>query len=644
MTDKLTIKKLFIANRGEIARRIATTCRQLGIQTTCISSKHVPAYLKECVDEFYFVEEESLSLYLDGPRLIEMAQESNCDSIHPGFGFLSESADFAKLVIDSGLVWIGPSASAIRSMASKASARSIADEVGVPCIPGIQGAQTERSSIEQLIQAEGYPVLIKAALGGGGKGMRAVHTAQDLQEALTRAASEAESAFGDSSLIVEKLLINPRHVEVQILGDHHDQILILGDRDCSIQRRHQKIVEEAPAPGLHPETRQALHDAAKKLAQKVGYSSAGTVEFLVEHTCPDSPQRFYFLEMNTRLQVEHPVTEEVFQTDLVAAQIRIAQGEPVSTIVPRPIVQGHSIEVRIYAEDPETNFMPSPGDIHGFTPHYGPSIRWELGLDPIDRVSGLFDPMIAKLVCTGSNRIDAISKLQNALDKTLITGIPNNICFLSAIAHEQSFRQGPVGTAYIEQNLTKLLNKASQRHDDSEIIKETCSSIIQESTELNTLMQSQRVYQKNTCRVKKTEHMVFETSTFPKKVLRSGLATVRRDSGSQEINYCHTRLPEGQLVAYKALGQQYSYFFPAPGSASKAKQAQQDGIYAPVPGRLVSLKVEEGQQIKQGQTVIILESMKMEFEVKSDHEGRVKQLHVSQGQQVDADEPLLSFE
>ena len=332
------LKKVFIANRGEIARRIAKSAKELGMQTVCCTDKDVPPhYLRRWVDEFVKVDKESSSLYLNQKLLVDVACQYGCDAVHPGFGFLSENPDFAAKVQEAGMVWVGPSPKVIATMASKAIARGIAEAIKIPCTKGLKGIKDldakTLASAQKFAKDTGFPLLVKAAMGGGGKGMRLVHKLSELEEALARAGSEALSSFGDSSLILEQYIEASRHVEVQVLGDQAGNVVILGDRDCSLQRRHQKIIEEAPAPRLHPETRKKLHSSAKALAQEVGYSSAGTVEFILDATVPHSQENaFYFLETNTRLQVEHPVTEEVFGLDLVAWQLRIAGGESIESL------------------------------------------------------------------------------------------------------------------------------------------------------------------------------------------------------------------------------------------------------------------------------------------------------------------------
>ena len=391
------MKKLFIANRGEIAARIAESAKKLGIQTATITAKDkTPIFLDGLIDNWIKVEDDSSQTYLNEDLMISLAKASGSEAIHPGFGFLSEKASFAKKVEESGLIWVGPSYKSIEEMASKAEAREIAAKAGVPLVPGLENI-TSNDQIIELGESAGYPLLIKAALGGGGKGMRVVESKEEILNSIDRARSEALNSFGDDKIIVEKYITNPRHVEVQVLADKHGNVAILGDRDCSVQRRHQKIVEEAPATHIHPETRKKMHQAAKQLAEKVNYVSAGTVEFLLDASVDDSvEQKFYFLEMNTRLQVEHPVTEMIFGIDLVSWQLKISEGAKLTEEVLNAKPKGHSVEVRLYAENCLDNFFPAPGKIDFFKPSFKNHARWEIGLDMVDEISPNFDPMIAK--------------------------------------------------------------------------------------------------------------------------------------------------------------------------------------------------------------------------------------------------------
>lgn len=446
------IKRIFIANRGEICRRISFTARRLGIESVTVrtTSKKIPAYLDGLITQFIEVDEETPSLYLDRQKMVDFAKNAHCDAIHPGFGFLSEDASFADLCITSGLCWIGPDPKTIDMMASKERARKIASSLGIPVLDAVTLSSSD--SDEELvshIELIKFPLLIKAALGGGGKGLRVVRRGTDLKNLINlikRAKSEAKNAFADETLILEQYLEKARHIEVQILGDSFGNIITIGDRDCSIQRRYQKIIEESPAPHLSPELRANIHHAALQIARRVGYNSAGTVEFLVNSS------GFYFLEMNTRLQVEHPVTEELYGLDLVEWQFKVASGErliALNQLNREDLGLSHAIEARIYAEDVPNNFMPSPGPVMSFIPGDGPHVRWDIGVSSFDDVSDQFDPMIAKVIARGHSRDHAIRILDEALGRTFLAGPANNIDFLRHLLQSDVFKKGAVSTDFI---------------------------------------------------------------------------------------------------------------------------------------------------------------------------------------------------
>ncbi|SME97226.1 acetyl/propionyl/methylcrotonyl-CoA carboxylase subunit alpha [Pseudobacteriovorax antillogorgiicola] len=642
------IKRLFIANRGEIARRIAQTARKLGIETVCIAQRdRVPVFLKPLIDQFHLVDEENSALYLNAETMIRIAKENNCDGIHPGFGFLSENASFAAAVSAAGLAWIGPKSDAIEAMASKSAARELAQKAGVPCVPGIQGIDISQSEapLVQFVESAGLPVLIKAALGGGGKGMRVVRSQDELIPAMQRASSEALNSFGDGSLIVEKFLENPRHVEVQILGDHHGNVVSVGDRDCSVQRRHQKVIEEAPAPFLHPETRRKMHEAAIRLAKEVGYSSAGTVEFLVEGSDAESEQGFYFLEMNTRLQVEHPVSEEVFQTDLVAWQLKVAMGETVVGQIPANS-RGHSIEVRIYAEDPSNDFFPAPGPVYGFEPFQHAHVRWEIGLDPIDEVSPNFDPMVAKLVTTGETRLDAIRYMKMALDKTVFCGPIHNMEFISEIMADEIFLKTVMGTRYIEERREDLLGlMARKRASKQDLADRVLIQLAKSPLESQEICQVTRnAFQTHSGeQVKLSPSLHFTCSSFPPKSVEIGTGEGILASQTVRFQYAKTLAPEGQFVFCKIDGQGFQRQIPREDSPVGKSAEQENAIVAPVPGKVIKVLTSNDAEVKAKQTVVILESMKMEFEVQANKDARIKEVVVKEGQQVNADELLINL-
>ncbi|HEX9869799.1 MAG TPA: acetyl-CoA carboxylase biotin carboxylase subunit [Candidatus Tectomicrobia bacterium] len=440
-------RKVLIANRGEIAIRVMRACRELGVSPVAVYSEADRNALHvQMADEAYLIgPPPATESYLVVDRIIEAALASGAEAIHPGYGFLAENARFARACEQQGLVFIGPPSAAIELMGDKTAARRAMQTAGVPVVPGIDHFLQDDEEARQVIASMGYPVMIKAALGGGGRGMRLVHDQARLAEALRAARSEARSSFGDAAIYVEKYVSNPRHVEIQVLADAHGRIVHLGERECSIQRRHQKVVEESPSPLLTEDLRSQMGEAAVRAAQAADYHNAGTVEFLV-----DEPGNFYFLEMNTRLQVEHPVTELVTGIDLVQAQLRIAAGEPLAYRQEEIKLRGAAIECRIYAEDPAANFRPSPGRISVLQPPAGPWVRDERGVFAGSEVSPFYDPMISKLVVWGGTRQEAIARMRRALGEYVIGGIKTTIPFHQWLMDDDDFLAGRLDTGFIE--------------------------------------------------------------------------------------------------------------------------------------------------------------------------------------------------
>ena len=439
--------KILIANRGEIAIRIIRTCRELGIRAVAIYSEaDVESLHVRMADEAICVGPAASSQsYLKIDAIVAAAQAVKAEAIHPGYGFLAESAEFARAVTSAGLTFIGPTAEAMEIMGSKTSARRAAVEAGVPIVPGTVEPLVSFEEASATADKFGYPVMLKAAAGGGGKGMRLVSDAHDLRSAFETARTEAAAAFGDSSLYLEKAVERPRHIEIQIFGDRHGNVVHLGERECSIQRRHQKVIEECPSPINDPELRQRMGEAAVRIGRAVNYTGAGTVEFLLA----DATREFYFLEMNTRLQVEHPVTELVTGFDLVREQFFVAAGEPLSFKQEDVRWQGHAIECRIYAEDPANNFFPSPGTITHLQEPAGPGVRIDSGVTRLAEVSIHYDPMIAKLAVWGRSRGEAIDRLKRALDEYEVSGITTTLPFFREVVRDEEFVSGRLDTGFI---------------------------------------------------------------------------------------------------------------------------------------------------------------------------------------------------
>ena len=440
-------RKVLIANRGEIAIRIMRTCRELGVRSVAIySDADLESLHVRMADEAVGVGPAASSLsYLKIDTIIDAAKKVNAEAIHPGYGFLAESAEFARAVVAAGLTFIGPTAEAMEIMGSKTSARRAAVEAGVPIVPGTVEPLQSYAEANRTAEKFGFPVMLKAAAGGGGKGMRLVSNSAELRSAFETAQTEAAAAFGDSSLYLEKAVERPRHIEIQIFGDRHGNVVHLGERECSIQRRHQKVIEECPSPINDPELRRRMGAEAVKIGRAVSYTGAGTVEFLLA----DATRDFYFLEMNTRLQVEHPVTELVTGRDLVREQFMVALGEPLSFRQEDISWQGHAIECRIYAEDPANNFFPSPGTIAHLQEPAGPGIRVDSGVTRLSEVSIHYDPMIAKLAVWGRTRPEAIERLRRALDEYEVSGITTTLPFFREIAADEEFVAGHLDTGFI---------------------------------------------------------------------------------------------------------------------------------------------------------------------------------------------------
>ncbi len=452
-------KRILIANRGEIAVRIIRACRELGIESVAVYSDvdRRAQHVRKADYAYHIGSATASESYLNIDKILDVARRSGAQAIHPGYGFLSENARFARACADAGIKFIGPTAESMEMMGSKTKARQAMKRAGVPFVPGSERG-LEYDAAERLAEQIGYPVMLKAAAGGGGKGMRAVHSANDLRSAYDGARSEAQRSFGDNEVYLEKLIVNPRHVEMQIFGDEHGNVIYLGERECSIQRRHQKVMEEAPSPIVDEDMRRRMGDVAVRVGKAANYHNAGTVEFLV-----DKDRNFYFLEMNTRLQVEHPVTEFITGLDLVHLQFHVAAGEKLPMKQEDIQLRGHAIECRVYAEDPDNNFFPSPGRITRLISPSGPGIRRDSGMYegwtvPID-----YDPLLAKLVAYGEDREQAIQRLQRALTEYFVGGIKTNVSLFRRILKDPGFREGKLDTGFLDRLLATKYTEADER-------------------------------------------------------------------------------------------------------------------------------------------------------------------------------------
>src|SRR6202049_3024504 len=449
-------KKILITNRGEIAVRVIRACHEMGISAVAVYSDvdRSPLHVRKA-DEAYPIGAPAASeSYLNIPKILDVAKRSGADAIHPGYGFLSENAKFAQACGDAGVKFIGPSPASMEMMGSKTRARQEMEKAGVPFVPGTSRGLESAEQAKQVAAKIGYPVMLKAAAGGGGKGMRLVHAPEELEPALEAAQSEAERAFGDREVYLEKVIVNPRHIEMQVLGDEHGNTVYLGERECSIQRRHQKVLEESPSPIVDPDMRQRMGEVAVRVAQAANYTNAGTVEFLV-----DQDKNFYFLEMNTRLQVEHPVTELITGLDLVHLQIRIAAGEKLHFTQEDVRIRGHAIECRIYAEDPDNNYFPSPGKISLLQEPSGPGIRLDSGMYEGWNVPIDYDPLLAKLIGYGTDRDQAIARLTRALSEYFVGGIKTNASLFRSILRDADFRAAKLDTGFLDRMLKRIDDK-----------------------------------------------------------------------------------------------------------------------------------------------------------------------------------------
>jgi acetyl-CoA carboxylase biotin carboxylase subunit len=460
------LRKILIANRGEIAVRIARACREMGIPSVAVYSEADRAALHVRVaDEAYPIgPAPSRESYLCIDKIMEVARRANCDALHPGYGFHSENPEFARACAGGGITFIGPSPDAMERLGSKTAARQLAERAGVPMVPGVVSPIENPQDAARIANELGYPVLLKAVAGGGGKGMRLVATANEMPSAWRDASSEALHAFGDARVYLERYLDRPRHIEIQIFGDARGHLVHLGERECSVQRRHQKVIEESPSPFMTPELRRSMGDAAVRLASEAGYTNAGTVEFLV-----DAARNFYFLEVNTRLQVEHPVTEMVTGLDLVKLQIRVAAGERLPFTQQDIVFSGHAMECRLYAEDPDNNFFPSPGTILSRRTPGGPGIRLDDGVYEGFTVSTEYDPLLGKLISWGRDRAEAIARLERALEEYTVTGIKTNSSLFRNILKDSQFIRGEIFTRWLDERLPDFLTKKkNSAHDDDD--------------------------------------------------------------------------------------------------------------------------------------------------------------------------------
>ncbi|MDG9779949.1 acetyl/propionyl/methylcrotonyl-CoA carboxylase subunit alpha [Metapseudomonas otitidis] len=644
------ITTLLIANRGEIACRVMRTAKALGIRTVAVHSEidRNARHVREADMAINLGGAKPAESYLRVDALIAAAQASGAQAIHPGYGFLSENAGFARAIEAAGLVFLGPPASAIDAMGSKSAAKALMEEAGVPLVPGYHGEDQALETFRAAAERIGYPVLLKAAAGGGGKGMKVVEREADLAEALSSAQREAQAAFGDARMLVEKYVLKPRHVEIQVFADRHGNCLYLNERDCSIQRRHQKVVEEAPAPGLSAEQRRAMGEAAVRAAQAIGYVGAGTVEFLL-----DARGDFFFMEMNTRLQVEHPVTEAITGLDLVAWQIRVARGEALPITQAQVPLMGHAIEVRLYAEDPEGGFLPASGHLDLYRePAPGEGRRVDSGVAEGDDVSPFYDPMLAKLIAWGENREEARQRLLAMLEDTAVGGFRTNLAFLRRVLGHPAFAAAELDTGFIERHQAQLLPapaalpeqvwqlaaEAFRQGDVARIRQDDPHSPwsgnsgwragLPSETDLHLACGEERQVVRLRGRVDSPTRLEGERLTLELDGVRRTLLAIRR----------------GETLYLEWNGTLHTITRVDPIAEAEASHTHQGGLTAPMNGSIVRVLVEAGQAVEAGTALVVLEAMKMEHSIRAPHAGVVKALYCSEGELVAEGTALVELE
>jgi 3-methylcrotonyl-CoA carboxylase alpha subunit len=658
--------KILIANRGEIACRIAHTCKRLGIRTVAVYSEaDANARHGMLCDEAYLLgPAPSKESYLRGDLLLEIARRSGAQAIHPGYGFLAENADFAADCEAAGIIFIGPSAAAIRAMGSKSAAKAIMAEAGVPLVPGYHGEDQDDETLAQAAEEIGYPVLIKASAGGGGKGMRVVASAAYLQNGIIAAKREAAAAFGDDRVLLEKYLLKPRHIEMQVFADRHGDIVYLFERDCSIQRRHQKVLEEAPAPGMTVERRREMGEAAVAAVRAIGYLGAGTVEFIAQQD-----GHFFFMEMNTRLQVEHPVTEMITGQDLVEWQLRVAAGEPLPVTQEQLSINGHAFEARIYAEDPERDFLPSIGRLeHLRTPTESPHVRIDTGVRQGDEVSLHYDPLIAKLIVWDRDRDNALRRLRQALGEYQVVGVSTNLGFLFAVAAHPAFASGEVHTGFIEQHRAELFPD-KQPVSDRILALATLGRLLRVNAEaaararqsgdpwspwhltngwhLNeephrTLYFRDGEREVNVTVHYRSDHTLLELPGGPLAVrgeLHPNGNDVLADLGGVRLHA--TLVRQGNELVVLTQGESHRLTLLNPLTQGMEDEVNTGSLAAPMPGSVIQVLVEEGQQVEQGAPLMILEAMKMEHTITAPYAGQVASIRYRVGEQVQEGVELL---
>jgi 3-methylcrotonyl-CoA carboxylase alpha subunit len=658
----ILFSKILIANRGEIACRVIRTARRMAIATVAVYSDADAAALHVAMaDEARRIgPPPARESYLNIPAIIDAARQSGAEAVHPGYGFLSENADFAEACAQAGLVFIGPPAEAIRAMGSKAAAKALMEANGVPVVPGYHGDAQDAATLAAEAERIGYPVLIKASAGGGGRGMRIVTRADEFARALVGAKREAAGAFGDDRVLLERYLERPRHIEVQVFGDAQGNIVHLWERDCSIQRRHQKIVEEAPAPGLGKRERKKLGEMAVAAARAVAYVGAGTVEFIAERDA----KHVYFMEMNTRLQVEHPVTEAITGTDLVEWQFRVAAGESLPLRQDEIPLQGHAIEVRLYAENPERGFLPATGTLHGLHLPEGDVARVDTGVRDGDAVTPFYDPMIAKVIAWGEDRDAACAKLQRALTDTAILGVTTNLAFLHRVVGESDFAAGKVDTGFIERHHDALFPSGRAVPDlalAAAALWRLTQPVAASGADRFSPWVCRGGWRLNLTPAPVSLHFRHGADDMTIDAAAEGGGWHLR-LGDRDAHATAERLPEGRLaVALDGVrstmrvlqhGAEMAVFFDGeswhfttvdPLAPPADADAGGGRLTAPMPGRVIQLMIAPGEAVRRGQAMMVIEAMKMEHTIAAPRDGTVEAVHYAAGDLVEEGAELIAL-
>ena len=637
-------KSVLIANRGEIACRIARTARRMGLRSIAVYSaadRHA-RHVRVCDEAHAIGPAPAAQSYLAIDKLIACANATHADCIHPGYGFLSENAAFAQACLDAGIAFIGPPVGAIRAMGLKDRAKAIMEKAGVPVVPGYHGEMQEPKFLRQKAYEIGYPVLIKAVAGGGGKGMRRVDRHADFDVALESAQREAKASFGDGRVLIEKYVARPRHIELQVFADGHGNTIHLGERDCSLQRRHQKVIEESPAPGMSAELRATMGAAAVAAAKAVGYVGAGTVEFIADGSGGLKAGGYWFMEMNTRLQVEHPVTEAITGLDLVEWQFRVASGEDLPLTQQQVKFDGHAVEARIYAEDPERGFLPSTGQIIALEFPESAEVRVDSGVEANGEITPFYDPMIAKLIAHGKTRGEALDRLAGALDETIIVGPRSNVGFLAKLCRAPAFRKGDFDTGYIDENLPGL-GAVPQELDRAAVALGALELLAQEQVRLNDAREREAdepaspwdaadAFQLSGAR-RLALPISAEGETVVAEIIYGPQGLVLSVEGVPPASDAVAVAGENAVYVLRH-GRQTKVTLRDALLDEAGDQDKSGLVRAPMHGKVLSLLVEQGARVARGQRVAVIEAMKMEHTLVAPVDGTVAEIAVAQDAQV----------